>query len=199
MPALLFPMNELASVTDSEQGRQKRRRITLGRLLFVAIVLFMLGSVTMRVLRSTFPTQVERGIAPALELALFDGSLLRLEDLRGQGVVVNFWASWCAPCRAEAALLEAGWLSVQGQGIQFVGVAVQDTEEAARAFVREFGVSYATGLDATGAWDTAFGVRGLPETFFISTDGHIVDRVSGALLNEDDLQRRLDRIRPPVP
>lgn len=170
--------------------------MALGKTLFAAILLFLLASLTLRALRLAFPVPVERGMAPSLELTTFDGTPLRLDELRGQGVVVNFWASWCAPCRAEAALLEQGWQSVQGQSIQFVGVAVQDTEAAARAFVAEFSVSYPTGLDKDGAWDTAFAVRGLPETFFIDRDGRIVERVSGALLSAADLDRRLARIRP---
>jgi cytochrome c biogenesis protein CcmG/thiol:disulfide interchange protein DsbE len=137
-----------------------------------------------------------KGEAPLLQLQAFDGSEIDLAALRGQGVVVNFWASWCEPCRVEAELFETAWRAEQGQGITFIGVNRQDTLEAAEAFLGEFGVSYPNGADTGSVWSRAFGVVGLPTTFFIDADGLIQSVVWGPITNADQLERHLDEIRP---
>jgi thiol-disulfide isomerase/thioredoxin len=83
--------------------------------------------------------------APSFTLTLFDGKMIRLEDFRGKAVLINFWASWCIPCRAEAPALESAWQTYKDRGVVFIGVNIQDKEENARAFMKEFGVTYLNG------------------------------------------------------
>jgi cytochrome c biogenesis protein CcmG, thiol:disulfide interchange protein DsbE len=118
--------------------------------------------------------------APSFTLTLFDGKTIRLEDLRGKVVFINFWASWCVPCRAEAKALEAGWKKYKDRGVVFLGINIQDKEEDARAFIEEFAVSYMNGRDASGKIAVDYGVWGIPETFFIDHAGRITYKhVSG--------------------
>ncbi len=119
--------------------------------------------------------------APPFTLTLFDGKVLRLEDLRGKVVFLNFWASWCPPCRAEARTLEAAWQKHRDQGVVFLGVNLQDKEEAAREFLAEFDVTYPNGMDRGARIAVDYGVWGLPETFFIDRDGRITYKHIGAL------------------
>lgn len=119
--------------------------------------------------------------APPFSLPLFDGRMLRLEDLRGQVVFLNFWASWCPPCRAEAPALESTWQQTRHQGVVFLGISTQDEEERARAFLDEFGITYPNGRDADGRIAIDYGVWGLPETFFISPEGRITYKHVGTL------------------
>ena len=114
-------------------------------------------------------------------LSLFDGSTLRLSDYRGKAVVLNFWASWCIPCREEAPLLEAAWQALKDQEVIFLGVNIQDAEPAAKAFLREFGVTFPNGRDAEGKIAIDYGVYGIPETFFIDREGRITAKVIGPL------------------
>jgi cytochrome c biogenesis protein CcmG/thiol:disulfide interchange protein DsbE len=137
-----------------------------------------------------------QGEAPLLQLTAFDGNQIDLAAARGRGVVVNFWASWCEPCRVEAELFEAAWLAEHDNGITFIGVNHQDTPNAAQAFLKEFGVSYPNGPDTDGAWSRAFGVRGLPTTFFIDGAGIIQSVVWGPITSTDELARHLEKIRP---
>jgi cytochrome c biogenesis protein CcmG/thiol:disulfide interchange protein DsbE len=119
--------------------------------------------------------------APSFSLTLFDGSSLRLEDLRGKTVFVNFWASWCLPCRAEAEALEAAWQDARDAGVVFIGVNIQDSEREARAFLEEFRATYPNGRDAAGRIAVDYGVWGIPETFFIGPEGRITYKHVGAL------------------
>lgn len=119
--------------------------------------------------------------APPFTLTLFDGGVLRLEDLRGKVVFLNFWASWCPPCRAEARALEAAWRQQKDRGIVFVGVNIQDKEPDARRFLEEFGVTYPNGMDQGARIAIDYGVWGLPETFFVDPEGRITSKHVGVL------------------
>ncbi len=119
--------------------------------------------------------------APALTVTLFDGKIVSLQDLRGQVVFLNFWASWCPPCRAEAKDLEAIWQRFKDQDIVFLGVNIQDKEADALAFIKEFGITFPNGRDATGRIAADYGVWGIPETFFIDTEGRITYQHVGSL------------------
>lgn len=119
--------------------------------------------------------------APPFTLALFDGRQVSSADLKGKVVFLNFWASWCPPCRAEARLLEAAWQKYKGQDVVFLGVNIQDREESAREFLQEFGVTYPNGIDRGSKIAINYGVWGLPETFFIDREGRITYKHIGAL------------------
>ncbi len=119
--------------------------------------------------------------APDFTLTLFDGKTVSLSDFRGKVVFLNFWASWCPPCRAEARDLETAWQKFKDQDIVFLGVDIQDTEKEALAFLREFNVSYPNGRDASGKIAVDYGVWGIPETFFIDGEGRITYKHVGGL------------------
>jgi cytochrome c biogenesis protein CcmG/thiol:disulfide interchange protein DsbE len=136
--------------------------------------------------------RVQPGPAPDFTLQLYDGATFRLADQRGQVVVVNFWASWCIPCRQEAPVLERAWQRYRDRGVVLVGPNIWDSEQDARAFMRQFGVGYPNGPDPRGAAAIDYGVTGIPETFFIRPDGTIArhwigpltDRQIGAFIEE---------------
>ncbi len=119
--------------------------------------------------------------APDFTLTTFKGTKISLKDLRGKPVVINFWASWCPPCRLEAPLLEKTWRAYKNRGVFFIGVDIQDREEDALNYIREFDITYPNGPDPTGEISIDFGVSGLPVTFFVSRKGEIVRRWVGAL------------------
>ena len=104
-----------------------------------------------------------------------------LSDLRGRPVVINFWASWCAPCIDEAPDLERAWRRYLDDDVVFIGVDIQDADESARAFIEEFNITYPNGRDEDGTITVDYGVIGLPVTFFVNRNGIIDRRWVGAI------------------
>ncbi len=130
--------------------------------------------------------------APDFALTLFSGESLRLADLRGTPVVVNFWASWCPPCRQEAPLLERTWRAYRARGVTFVGVDIWDSDADARRFLRDFAITYPNGPDP-GAVALDYGLTGIPETYFIDRDGQVVRKWIGPF-TEESLRALLDEL-----
>ena len=127
--------------------------------------------------------------APDFVLTTYDGQRLQLSDFRGQVVLLNFWASWCPPCRVEAPVLQRAAERLDSAGLVVIGIDVWDDETQARAFLDEFGVTYPNVEDTTRSIPVEFGVTGLPETFVISRSGVLVSRWVGPINDEqlDDL------------
>ena len=133
---------------------------------------------TPRVIKSR--GQTEFRTAPDFEIETFDGEKLVLSDLEGKVVVLNFWASWCPPCRWEMPFFETMWNEYRDRDVVFVGVAMSDTLEEAKGFADDTGVTYPIGLDQTNEIVRAYEVRSLPTTFFIDKDGQIQRRLTSA-------------------
>ena len=119
--------------------------------------------------------------APDLRLQLFgtDAGPWRLLERRGAPVVINFWASWCAPCRTEASVLAQAARDYQARGISVVGVNLWDEPAPAQAFLMEFGIAYPNGRDVGGTAGVDYGITGIPETFVVDAQGQITRRWVG--------------------
>jgi cytochrome c biogenesis protein CcmG/thiol:disulfide interchange protein DsbE len=127
--------------------------------------------------------RVPAPLTPVVDRAAADGRVA-LSELRGTPVVLNFWASWCDPCRVEAPVLERGWRQTGPQGVLFLGLDMQDVRGDAREFLREFSISYPNVREAGKETSRRYGMTGLPETFFISARGQVVGHVIGALTRD---------------
>jgi cytochrome c biogenesis protein CcmG/thiol:disulfide interchange protein DsbE len=149
-------------------------------VLLIAPVLWLLAFGFTRDARYINSPLLAKQAAP-FTLTLFDGGQVKLEDLRGKAVFLNFWASWCAPCRAEAKDLEAAWQRIKHRDMIFLGIALQDREQDARAFLDEFNITYANGLDDSGKIAVDYGVWGIPESFFIDPQGRITYKHVGGI------------------
>ena len=121
--------------------------------------------------------------APAFSLRRIDaGGKLDLASLRGKPIVLNFWASWCIPCKKEAPLLEQAARQWQKKGVVVVGVDANDFSGDARKFMRHYAISYPVVHDGAGAWVDDYGLTGFPETFFVDRRGRVVPpHISGVV------------------
>ena len=137
--------------------------------------------------------------APAFTLDRLDaeGGRLSLADLRGKAVVVNFWASWCIPCRDEAPVLQKTYERYRDQGLVVLGIDVNDFKEDARRFMKRYGITYPVAYDGKGSTVGKWGVRGFPETFFVDRSGTLVgERIEGAVdieRNRETFERGIAR------
>lgn len=126
--------------------------------------------------RGPFPARVREALA--------DGRL-SLTELRGTPVVLNFWASWCPPCRSEQLALERSWTAEREHGqVLFLGLDQQDLSPDARAWLQEFGVTYPQIRDPSDRTARSYGATGLPETYFIDARGLVVGHVIGQVTPE---------------
>jgi cytochrome c biogenesis protein CcmG/thiol:disulfide interchange protein DsbE len=128
--------------------------------------------------------------APAFTLDRLDrDGQLGVGDLKGKAVVVNFWASWCVPCRDEAPVLQKTYERYRDQGLVVLGVDVNDFRQDARRFMKRYGLTYPVVYDGKGSTVGKWGVRGFPETFFVDRTGKLVgERIEGAV----DIERNRD-------
>ena len=188
----LAPVPENAGADDTKH--KKAVRVWQG-----VLVLILLGFVLLlaaRLIQTNQSEQRASGVAPAFTLTTFDGQKISSADLLGKGVVLNFWASWCDPCRDEAAMLEETWNREKDNGIVFVGLDYLDQEPAAKAYMAEFGITYPSGPDLQSAAARRFGIKGVPETFFINPQGSITDIVIGPIVSQGKMDEYLAKIRP---
>jgi cytochrome c biogenesis protein CcmG, thiol:disulfide interchange protein DsbE len=128
--------------------------------------------------------------APAFTLDRLDrDGQLAMADLKGKAVVVNFWASWCVPCRDEAPVLQRTYVRYRDQGLVVLGIDVNDFRQDARRFVERYGITYPVVYDGKGSTVGKWGVRAFPETFFVDRSGKLVgERIAGAV----DIERNRD-------
>jgi cytochrome c biogenesis protein CcmG, thiol:disulfide interchange protein DsbE len=170
---------ETKEVTSGAGQKSKMARAVAGIALVISL-LILVYILALRVasssssLPSAAPVASSQGkLAPDFKLALFNGEERSLAALRGSVVVVNIWASWCGPCRIEAPTLETVWQNYKDRGVAFLGVAVSDTTDDAKAFIRTFKLTYPNGLDADAAIARAYRVSAVPETIVVSKDGRV--------------------------
>lgn len=125
----------------------------------------------------------QRVVAPDLVGTTLDGDTFRLSDHRGQVVVLNVWASWCAPCRAEAPTLAALSTQYADSGVQFVGLDTRDSDVSARAFDAKYGIDYPSVIDRDGQLQLLFSdslpPQAIPSTLVVDADGKVAARVLG--------------------
>ena len=175
----------------------KRRWLLLGSAVPVLALIALLAWASLQssdkpgVIDEPRTVSVEPNQARDFSLELLDGSAVVLADLRGNVVMLDFWASWCAPCREEAPALAQVYGEYQDSGVEFIGVAIWDNPQDARDFVEQFEVPYPAGVDTDGTIAIDYGVKGIPEKIFVDADG-VVSRKFVGPIDIDTLRTTLD-------
>jgi peroxiredoxin len=136
----------------------------------------------------------KRPYAPQFELPRLSGEgSISLAEYRGKAVVINFWASWCGPCKTEAPLLQDAWERYAEEGLVVLGVDAQDFRTDARRFVARYGLTYPIVHDRNGSTLGRFGNTGFPETWFVGRDGRLVGEHIQGELTADMLEENIGR------
>ncbi len=196
MAELVDLEREPLAETIDKADRPSKAAFVIWRLILIVIFVAFVVLLAFRLWETKHSEQRASGIAPAFTFTTFDGKTVSLSELRGQGVVVNFWASWCDPCRQEAVLLEKTWQREKDKGIVFLGLDYLDQEPAAKQYVADYSVTYPSGPDLRSEATRRYGIKGVPETFFIDPNGRIVDMAIGPIINQAQLDQYLAKIRP---
>jgi cytochrome c biogenesis protein CcmG/thiol:disulfide interchange protein DsbE len=185
---------------DSISGQ--KRRLPAWAIVTGAVVILITALLALLLIKPPQKSLCDEP-APAWTLTLFDEyrggvekSTIGLEELRGKGVVLNFWASWCQPCEEEAAELEEAYQRYKDKGIAFIGVDYLDQEPAAKRYLEKFGISYPNGPDLASKISKRYTIRGVPETFFIDPQGNLVGCRKIGPLSSEELDQRIAEIMP---
>ncbi len=195
---LLFSVEQEVTMADfttestTEGADQNKRRFGPATLFAYALLLGLLGLLGWGLIKVN-SGQVDSGMAPDFTLIGFNDETITLSKLRGQVVIINFWASWCPPCREEAAYLEATWRKYKDRGVVFIGVDYVDTENEALAYIEEFDITYFNGHDIGTRISQAYRMAGVPETYFVAKNGELRGVKIGPLVMPE-LDQRIEEL-----
>jgi peroxiredoxin len=176
-------------------------RFYYGIFLLLGLVWIWASSAPNGVTGGTIPAPQAGFLAPDFTLQTLDGQTITLSDLRGQVVLVNLWASWCPPCRAEMPAIERTYQDFRAQGFTVLAVnsTVQDKLADAQAFVTQNGLTFPIPLDESGDVTRQYRVSSLPTSFFIGRDGLIREVVIGGPMAEALLRSRVEQLLKETP
>ena len=170
----------------------EKRRVRWGWIVAFASLALVMGFLGWGLWKSlTGPRS--SGVAPDFTIESYVGRTVTLSKLRGQVVIVNFWASWCLPCREEAAYLEQTWRKYKDKGVMFVGVDWVDTPTNALAYIKEFDITYPNGPDLGTKIAQAYRIQGVPETYYVDKRG-MLRGVHIGPLKSPELDQKIDEL-----
>ncbi len=191
-----FAVGQRVPVVAGETTKVGRRALLVAQGVAVGLVVLLFGLLVWKLVSdegSALAAAVARGeqpAAPDFSAARIDREgELALSSLRGKVVLLNFWASWCIPCKDEAPVLERTWQERRDEGLVVVGVDWHDFRTDARRFMRRFGLTFPVVDDGSGAIGDQYGVRGVPETFLVDRRGRVVEAIIGTINTDEDLAR----------
>ena len=186
-------------VTGANSSQRRRRWDIIMVLSFAAALMWTVVSRVPSAVGtplSSSPSPREGFYAPDFMLDTLQGEQVKLSNLRGKIVVVNFWTTWCPPCRAETPALETAYESYKDSDVVILGVNLtdQDSLKDVESFVQEFGLTYPILLDRDGAVGLLYQLNGLPTTFFISHEGIIRTVVVGGPMSETFIRSKIEAL-----
>ena len=200
-------MSDVGSVSPADGSRATRKRnlIMLASIVPVTAFFILLGwsavgsgnkSGGFAVNSKLGEIPIDQRVAPDFLKQSLDGEMVSLSGLRGKVVMVDFWSSWCPPCRQEAPALAQVYREYEGKNIEFIGVIVWDDWQRAARYIQEFDLPYPNVLDELGEITIEYGVLGIPEKFFIDANGNVAQKFAGPM-DSESLRAVLDGLLVP--
>jgi cytochrome c biogenesis protein CcmG/thiol:disulfide interchange protein DsbE len=178
-------------VAEADASDRPRR---WGAILAWGVLLALLTLLGFGLLRSQQGPISVGSVVPDFVLTTFDGDEIALQDLAGQVVVLNFWASWCRTCDDEAAELEQAYQIFKDRNVVFLGVDYSDTDRAALAYLEKFGITYPNGPDLRTRISQAFRIRAVPETYIVAPDGTLALAKIGPFVSLQEIVNAIEGV-----
>lgn len=191
----------MAETLSLPQAATRRAPWKIFVILFVVLIAVL--ALLAWAVRTKSAPPLASGVAPDFTLQTFDGQSITLSELRGKPVVINFWASWCIPCRTEAPILERAWKDYREHGVVILGVDYVDTDADAKKFIQEYGMTYPNGPDLGTRISQTYRITGVPETYFITRDGKMLSGIDAngrayanwiGPISENALRERIEKL-----
>lgn len=167
-----------------------RQRLQLLNYFLSTILLFFCSTVMAAELLTAIPGKPK---APYFKLENMDGEIITLDHYKGRPVIINFWATWCPPCREELPSMNRAWKKIKDQDIAMVAINVGEDEDTIFAFMGDYPINFDLLLDTSGEIIAQWPIKGLPTTFVLDADGRLVYRAIGGREWDDD--ELLDKVR----
>jgi cytochrome c biogenesis protein CcmG/thiol:disulfide interchange protein DsbE len=187
------PQNEESPPEKKKSVEIGGRKISIGALAAWIGIFALLALLAFGMLRNQEGPVTIGETVPNFTMTTFEGEQISLEELKDKVVVLNFWASWCKPCEAEAADLEAAWRIYEPRGdVVFLGVDYVDTETEAAVYLEKFDITYPNGPDLRTKISQAFRIRGVPETYIIDKDGKLAAFKISPFISLAEIQSMID-------
>lgn len=161
--------------------------------IFVGGAMVWLGQVDESDLENIAAPQAG-AVAPAFELIDLDGQLHTLDEFKGRPLVLNFWATWCPPCRAEMPALQKVYDDYKDEGLVIIAINVQENPAVIQTFIEDYGLTFPVLLDTTAATSRAYEQEAFPSTYFIDRDGRVADTAFGGPMSEAFIESMVRRI-----
>jgi cytochrome c biogenesis protein CcmG/thiol:disulfide interchange protein DsbE len=191
-------LREMAGGEPGTPTGQVQQKISTFGVVSILVILGLLGVIAYALYKRG-ETQPTSGPAPSFAVTMYDfdpmamtGQQVQLKDLRGKAVVVNFWASYCDPCKSEAPMLERVWNDYKDKGVVLLGINTNDPLKNALDYLTQYGITYPNAPDEGSHIENAYRITGIPETFVIDTQGKIVRHFMSEP-NERDLRSVIDQ------
>jgi len=169
----------------------KLSRVQWNLLIVVILVAGAAWTVASRVTTAQATRERARRATPEISLPTLDGRTFKLSEQLGKPVIVNFWATWCLPCRAELPAFEAVYKSHRDDGLVIVGVDIAEPQDVVTKFVADMGLTFPVALDSDGEALALYRVQGLPTTLFVGRDGTIRDMTVGGPLTKAAIESKI--------
>jgi peroxiredoxin len=170
---------------------------TILRIIVLGVIVIAVGSAFYSAYSDDKSLAAVGNTAPDFTLTNLKGEEVSLSDMRGKGVFINFWATWCGPCKREMPLMEKHYQEVKDEGIEILAVNIAESNVAVSSFIERMGVSFPVLLDSNPdrVVTQRYGVGALPASYFIDKDGNIVGHYVGEM-NRNILKEHLELIKP---